>query len=161
MNIDINILWIITVVLLVWGGISGFKRGLVEGVIHVVSFVLGLAVLIVLAKGIGCFIQGNLLNVLMALILLVVIRIFHQLTKLLLDSCRLISRLPVVKWLDRLAGMLLGVTQALCIIWIIFSLCGYFNFGHLNAWILAEIRDSMLLSMIYHTNLIIRILQFV
>ena len=120
MDIDINILWIIVVAALVTGGITGFRRGLVEGVIRITSYALGIAVLVVLAKGIGCFIQGSMLNVLMALILLVIIRILHRLIKLLLDSCRLVSRLPIVKWLDRMAGTLLGIAQVVCILWIIF-----------------------------------------
>ena len=96
---DINIVWIIAVLLLATGAVKGFRKGLVEGVVRITSYVIGIIVLIVLVKGIGSFIQGSILNVLMALILLVVIRLLHRIIKLLLDSCRLVSRLPVVKWL--------------------------------------------------------------
>lgn len=159
MDIEINIIWIIVVIALAMGGMAGFKRGLVEGVIRITSDILGIAVLVILVKGIGCFIQGNILSVLMALILLAIIRILHRLVKLLLDSCRLVSRLPVVKWVDRLAGTLLGIARVVCVIWIIFILVGYFDPGHFNDWLLTQVRESTLLSMIYHTNYFIKLIQ--
>ena len=99
------------------------------------------------------------MNVLMALILLVVIRLLHRIIKLLLDSCRLVSRLPVVKWLDRLGGTLLGIAQMVCLIWALFIMFGYFDILHLNGWILEMVNQSRLLSLLYHTNYIIRLMQ--
>lgn len=156
---DINIVWIITVLLLITGAVKGFRKGLVEGVIRITSYAIGIVVLIILAKGIGSFIQGSVLNVLMALILLVVIRLLHRIIKLLLDSCRLVSRLPVVKWLDRLGGTLLGIAQMVCLIWALFILLGYFDILHLNGWILEMVNQSRLLGLLYHTNYIIRLMQ--
>lgn len=156
---DINIVWIIAVLLLATGAVKGFRKGLVEGVVRITSYMIGIIVLIVLAKGIGSFIRGSILNVLMALILLVVIRLLHRIIKLLLDSCRLVSRLPVVKWLDRLGGTLLGIAQMVCLIWALFILFGYFDILHLNGWILEMVNQSRLLSLLYHTNYIIRLMQ--
>ena len=156
---DINIVWIIAVLLLAAGAVKGFRKGLVEGVVRITSYVIGIIVLSVLVKGIGSFIQGSILNVLMALILLVVIRLLHRIIKLLLDSCRLVSRLPVVKWLDRLGGTLLGIAQMVCLIWALFILFGYFDILHLNGWILEMVNQSRLLSLLYHTNYIIRLMQ--
>ena len=156
---DINIVWIIAVLLLATGAVKGFRKGLVEGVVRITSYVIGIIVRIVLVKGIGSFIQGSILNVLMALILLVVIRLLHRIIKLLLDSCRLVSRLPVVKWLDRLGGTLLGIAQMVCLIWALFIMFGYFDILHLNGWILEMVNQSRLLSLLYHTNYIIRLMQ--
>lgn len=156
---DINIVWIIAVLLLATGAVKGFRKGLVEGVVRITSYVIGIIVLIVLVKGIGSLIQGSILNVLMALILLVVIRLLHRIIKLLLDSCRLVSRLPVVKWLDRLGGTLLGIAQMVCLIWALFIMFGYFDILHLNGWILEMVNQSRLLSLLYHTNYIIRLMQ--
>ena len=156
---DINIVWIIAVLLLAAGAVKGFRKGLVEGVVRITSYVIGIIVLNVLVKGIASFIQGSILNVLMALILLVVIRLLHRIIKLLLDSCRLVSRLPVVKWLDRLGGTLLGIAQMVCLIWALFILFGYFDILHLNGWILEMVNQSRLLSLLYHTNYIIRLMQ--
>ena len=106
--------------------------------VRITSYVIGIIVLIVLVKGIGSFIQGSILNVLMALILLVVIRLLHRIIKLLLDSCRLVSRLPVGRWLGRLGGLLLvvaGVVRllgAVCYFEVLFLECLDFDGGFLK-----------------------------
>lgn len=158
---EINILWIIVVFALICGGIKGFRQGLVEGAIRIVSCILGIAVLIVLAKGIGSFVQGSMINVLMALILLVAIRIIHRLLRLLLDSCKLVSRLPLVKWLDKFAGTILGMIETVCLIWICFILFGYFDFLNLNTWLQAQIYKSEFLTLLYQSNYIIKILRYI
>ena len=47
---DINIVWIIAVLLLATGAVKGFRKGLVEGVVRITSYVIGIIVLIVLVK---------------------------------------------------------------------------------------------------------------
>ena len=49
---DINIVWIIAVLLLATGAVKGFRKGLVEGVVRITSYVIGIIVLIVFVKGI-------------------------------------------------------------------------------------------------------------
>ena len=75
---SINILWIVVVVSMLIGAIKGFKRGLVESVMRLLTSLLGIVVLVVLAKGIGNFLQKSYVNVLMALILLMILNIFHE-----------------------------------------------------------------------------------
>ena len=55
---SINIIWIVVVVSVLIGGIIGFKRGLVEGIMRLVTTSLGIVVLVILAKGIGNFLKG-------------------------------------------------------------------------------------------------------
>ena len=42
---DINIVWIIAVLLLATGAVKGFRKGLVEGVVRITSYVIGIIVL--------------------------------------------------------------------------------------------------------------------
>ena len=60
---DINIVWIIAVLLLATGAVKGFRKGLVEGVVRITSYVIGIIVLIVLVKGIGSFIQMQYIKI--------------------------------------------------------------------------------------------------
>ena len=115
---DINILFIIVVVILGVGTIWGWKRGLLESVIRIISCVLGVLVLIVLAKGIGSFIQKSYVQVIMALVLLVAIRMIHRIMKFLTDTFKLVRAIPVGKLADKLAGAVLGLVEAVLIIWL-------------------------------------------
>ena len=75
---DINILFMIVTIILAIGAIWGWKRGLLESVIRIISGILGIIVIAVIAKGIGSFMQGKYTGVFMALALLVAISIIHK-----------------------------------------------------------------------------------
>lgn len=156
---SINILWMIVVVSIVIGTITGFKRGFVESTMRLVTSLLGIVVLVVLAKGIGNFLKGSYLNVLMALILLAVLRIFHRVGKLILDSCKLVSKLPMVHSLDKIAGMVLGLAEAVVFIWLAFILLGVMNPFGIREMVMAQVYESSLLTFLYRTNGLILFLK--
>ena len=149
---DINLVWIIAVVFLLISAITGFKRGLVESTMRLVASILGIIVLVVLAKGVGSFIQGSYINVLMALILLTVLHILHRLGKLILDSCKLVSKLPVIHSLDKIAGIFLGLAEAILFIWLVFLFVGVMNPFGIQEWLMEQVQESTLLTILYRTN---------
>lgn len=157
---SINVLEIIIIVFLAMGIIQGFKRGLIEGVMSLLTSLLGIVVLVVLAKGVGNFIQGSYINVLMALILLIIINIFHKIGRFLLDSFKLVGRLPVIHSLDKIAGVFLGLAESVVFIWLIFILAGVFHPFEIHQWITAQVYESTLLTMLYKTNGLILLLQY-
>lgn len=150
-----NILTIAVLILLLICAIDGFRKGLVEGMIRLVSTFIGIIVLYVLLKGLGNFLQGNMLNVIMALIILIGIRLIHKIIKLILDSCKLVSRIPVMSLIDKVSGIILGVVQGIIIVWLVFMIGGYFHFGIGEHWIYEQIDSSHFLSALYHSNYII------
>lgn len=156
---SINILWIIVIVFMIIGAVTGFKRGLAEGVMRLITSLLGIVVLVVLAKGIGNFIQGSYVNVLMALILLAVLRIFHRIGKLILDSCKLVSKLPVIHSLDKIAGMLLGLVEVVFFIWLIFIFVEIKNPFGIQDWVNTQVNESALLTILYRVNGLILLLK--
>ena len=156
---DINLVWIIAVVFLLISAITGFKRGLVESTMRLVASILGIIVLVVLAKGVGSFIQGSYINVLMALILLTVLHILHRLGKLILDSCKLVSKLPVIHSLDKIAGIFLGLAEAILFIWLVFLFVGVMNPFGIQEWLMEQVQESTLLTILYRTNYLLMLLK--
>ena len=158
---SINILWIVVVVSMLIGAIKGFKRGLVESVMRLLTSLLGIVVLVVLAKGIGNFLQKSYVNVLMALILLVILNIFHKIGKLILDSCKLVSRLPVIHSLDKIAGILIGLAEVVVFIWLVFIFVGVMNPLGIQDWIVEQVNESVFLSILYRTNGLVMLLKHI
>ena len=158
---SINILWSVVVVSMLIGAIKGFKRGLVESVMRLLTSLLGIVVLVVLAKGIGNFLQKSYVNVLMALILLVILNIFHKIGKLILDSCKLVSRLPVIHSLDKIAGILIGLAEVVVFIWLVFIFVGVMNPLGIQDWIVEQVNESVFLSILYRTNGLVMLLKHI
>lgn len=158
---SINILWIVVVVSMLIGAIKGFKRGLVESVMRLLTSLLGIVVLVVLAKGIGNFLQKSYVNVLMALILLMILNIFHKIGKLILDSCKLVSRLPVIHSLDKIAGILIGLAEVVVFIWLVFIFVGVMNPLGIQDWIMEQVNESTFLTILYRSNGLVKLLKHI
>ena len=156
---SINIILVMVIVFLLIGGFTGFKRGLVEGVMRLVTTLLGIVVLVILAKGIGNFLQGSYINVAMALILLAVLQIFHKIGKLILDSCKLVTKLPVISSIDKVAGMVLGLAEVVIFIWIAFLFVGIVNPFGIQEVFMEQINQSTFLTLLYKVNGLILLLQ--
>lgn len=153
-----NTLAIIVLVVLFLFGMTGLHKGLVESVIDTVSFVIGMVVLVILVKGVGSFMQGSYANVILALVLLVVIQIVSKIIRLVLSSAKLVSKLPLVSWANKLTGAVLGVVQGIFFFWIVFILLGLFDFSQTNEWIMQQVADNALLTLLYRSNLLVHIL---
>ncbi|MDE7479574.1 MAG: CvpA family protein [Lachnospiraceae bacterium] len=156
---DINILFIIVVLMLAAGTVWGWKRGLLESVIRIISCILGILVIVILAKGVGSFIQKSYVQVIMALILLFAIRVIHKMIKFMTDTFKLVRAIPVGKLADKLAGAVLGLVETVFVIWLAFLLIGVFDIMGLNAWIMEQVRRSQFLTTLYSTNYLIELLR--
>jgi uncharacterized membrane protein required for colicin V production len=157
--LEINILFVIVVIVFGAGTIWGWKRGLLESVIRIVSCILGILVLVVMAKGIGSFLQKSYVKVIMALFLLLAIRMIYRLMRFLTDTFRLVRAIPVGKLADKLAGAVLGLIEAIFAVWLCFLLIGVFDVMNLNAWVLQQVERSRFLTMLYYSNYLIELLK--
>lgn len=156
---EINILFVTVVIVFGAGTIWGWKRGLLESVIRIVSCILGILVLVVMAKGIGSFLQKSYVKVIMALFLLLAIRMIYRLMKFLTDTFRLVRAIPVGKLADKLAGAVLGLIEAIFVVWFCFLFIGVFDVMNLNAWVLQQVEQSRFLTMLYYSNYLIELLK--
>lgn len=156
---SINILFIIVAASLVLGAIWGWKRGFLEGVIRIISCILGIVVLVIAAKGIGSFLQGSILSVFIAILLLIVIRLIHKCIKFLIDTFKLVRAVPMGKFADKLAGAALGVVETVFVIWLVYLLIGSFDLFGLHQWILAQTAQSKILTIIYSSNYLVALLK--
>lgn len=156
---SINILFIIVAASLVLGAIWGWKRGFLEGVIRIISCILGIVVLVIIAKGIGSFLQGSILSVFIAILLLIVIRLIHKFIKFLIDTFKLVRAIPMGKFADKLAGAALGVVETVFVIWLVYLLIGSFDLFGLHQWVLAQTAKSKFLTIIYSSNYLVALLK--
>lgn len=141
------------------GTVWGWKRGLLESVIRIISCILGILVVVVVAKGIGSFMQKRYMQVIMALALLVLIQVIHKVVRFLTETFKLVRALPVGKLADKLAGAVLGFAESVFVIWLAFLLVGVFDVMDLNKWVTEQVEQSRFLTLIYYSNYLIELLK--
>ncbi len=155
---EINLLFVIVVLSLAAGVVWGWKRGLLESIIRIISCILGILVIVVVAKGIGNFIQKSYVQVVMAVILLILIRYIHKIVKFLTDTFQLVRAIPVGKLADKLAGAALGLVEAVFVLWLAFLVFGIFDVMKMNTWIIEQVEQSRFLTLLYYSNYLIELL---
>lgn len=141
------------------GTVWGWKRGLLESVIRIISCILGILVVVVVAKGIGSFMQKRYMQVIMALALLVLIQVIHKVVRFLTETFKLVRAIPVGKLADKLAGAVLGLAESVFVIWLVFLLVGVFDVMDLNKWVTGQVEQSRFLTLIYYSNYLIELLK--
>lgn len=154
-----NLLFIIVAASLAVGAVWGWKRGFLEGLIRIISCILGIFVLVIVAKGIGSFLQGSIISVMVAVLLLIVIRLIHKAIKFLIDTFKLVRAIPIGKLADKLAGTALGAVEAVFVIWLVYLLIGSFDLFGLHQWVLAQTAQSKFLTIIYSSNYLVAFLK--
>ena len=72
-------------------------------------------------------------------------------------ALNIISKLPILNQLNKLAGLLVGGLQGVIIVWILFILVTVFSGTELGSSAFEQIENNMILSFLYDKNILINI----
>lgn len=104
---------------------------------------------------ISSFIGRVVLNVLAFVCTFLMITIFLRMT---FFSLEFIGNLPVVKGINRIAGLFLGLVQGLAVVWIGFLAATVFAGNELGARFFDLVGQSAFLSILYNSNIFLKII---
>ncbi|MDR2546138.1 MAG: CvpA family protein [Lachnospiraceae bacterium] len=117
----------LVVVVFIWRVFAGFRKGLIGELISLLSLVVAAFCLMGLFMVVGNYINENITEAIQMLVVLAVIGLVYKLASLLFSSLKLITKLPVIKGLDRLLGAALGAVEAVLILLLIIEVLKYFS----------------------------------
>lgn len=149
---SINLFLIVMIIVLGCKIASGHKRGMVREVISFLSLIVECIVVVLLGNGIHSYLEGEFLGVAAAVLLLAVLGIVHHLAGLVLFPAKMVSKLPIVHWLDKLLGVVAGILETVVILWTIYTLIMLFDTGMIGQQILLYTEESSILSWFYQHN---------
>ena len=104
---------------------------------------------------IGTYVARTLTNIIAFILAFIIIFVFLKFIVLSLD---LVSRLPLLKGMNKTAGLFLGFVESLVIIWMAALVLTLFCTGEKGAMIFAMIDDSFILSFLYSHNFLLNII---
>lgn len=149
---SINILLIGMIVLAVITVRSGYKKGMVKSVISLVSLVVLCVVAILLAHGISSYNHGNVFHVILTVVLLTVLGVVHHLLSVAFFTAKIVVKLPVVKFLDRLLGIVFGFLEAVLILWTLYTFVMMMDLGVIEDMIVIWTDKNPVLRWFYEHN---------
>jgi uncharacterized membrane protein required for colicin V production len=152
-----NILMLIVLLLAIVKMADGYNKGMVKEVISFVTLVIMCVVAVLIGCGLYSYMNKAIIGVVVAVLLLVILGIAHHILRLIFFSAKLIVKLPVVSFADKVLGMLVGALEVLLLLWTIYALSMYFNLGMLGELLIEYSKDSKILTYIYeYRNLILK-----
>lgn len=103
---------IIIALIFIWRAAAGFRKGMVQEIISLIAMaVAGFCVILILGA-VGSYLNREIGKSVEMAVVLFVVCLVYRLLQVLFTSLELISRLPVIKWLDKLLGIVVGLAEA-------------------------------------------------
>ena len=149
---NINVVLIIMVIILAAAVADGYKKGMVRSIISLVSLIITCGVVALLGYGVKSYFDGSIFNVIAMVLLLCLVGLVRHLLNVVFFSAKVISKLPVVSFGDKLLGILFGVLETAVILWTVYILVMMLDIGIVGQMILDSTQDSKILSWMYENN---------
>lgn len=153
---NLNIMLVIVAVAALFKVVDGYKKGVVKEVVSLISMVVLCVVAAMLAYGVSSYHDGKVFNVIAITILLTLLLTVHHLLGLVFFSAKLIAKLPVVHFVDKLLGIVFGVFEVVLVLWTLYAFMMMMDIGGIRQVILSCTERSRMLTWIYEHNYLAR-----
>ncbi len=149
---NLNFLLIAVLILAIYKVVDGYKKGMVKEIISLVSMAVLCAVAALVAGGISSYNDGKIFNVAVAAVLLVLLVIVHHLLKVVFFSAKLVTKLPVIHFVNKLLGAVFGVFEVILLLWTVYTFIMMMELGAVEQIIVSYTQESNVLVWIYEHN---------
>jgi len=147
-----NLLLIVVGIVLLCNIVDCYKKGMVRSIISFVSLIVLCIVVALIGNGLQSYFDGEILNVVIMVLLLCIVGIVNHLLGVLFFPAKLITKLPLVKSLDKLLGIVVGILETILILWTIYTLIMILNMGMIGQQLLEYTQGSPILLWFYENN---------
>ena len=107
---------IIIAIIFIWRITAGFRKGMIQEIISVIAMVIaGVCVILILGAA-GSYLNQEIGKTIQMVAVLAVVCLIYRLVHVLFTSLELISKLPIIKGVDKLLGAVVGLTEAILIV---------------------------------------------
>ena len=151
-NLNINIMLIIVVIAALCKMADGYKKGMTKELLSFVSLIVLCIVGALIAGGVNNYFDGKFFNVAVMVFLLALVGIFHHLLGVALFPAKLVAKLPVISFVDKLLGIVFGVLEIVLILWTVYTMVMMMDMGAIGQVILSYTEDSKILTWFYQHN---------
>ena len=103
---------IITALIFVWRAAAGFRKGMVQEIISLIAMAVAGFCVVLIFGAVGSYLNREIGKTVEMAAVLFAVCLVYRLVHVLFTSLELISKLPVIKWLDKLLGIVVGLAEA-------------------------------------------------
>ncbi len=107
---------IIIAIIFIWRVAAGFRKGMVQEVISLIAMVVAGFCALLIIGAIESYLDREIGRTIQMVMVLFIVCLVYRLVHVLFTSLELISRLPLVKGLDKILGAIVGLAEAILIV---------------------------------------------
>lgn len=137
--------------------VHGFKKGMTKEISGLISWIVTLFVMSLVIMLYTSFRANESKNIIFTIVILGIVALVNGIIRLFLKPIKLAAKLPILKFLDQLAGIVIGVAEGFLIVWLMYVLNESGIFGQFGEMIKSDTARSEILSLIYEYNYLIKI----
>lgn len=152
-----NITLIIVFIIFILAAVHGYKKGMTKEISGLISWVVTLFVMSLVIMLYTSFRANEGKNMVLTIVILLLVALVNGIIRLFLKPIKLVAKLPVLKFLDRVLGVVIGIAEGFLIVWLMYVLNESGLFGQFGEMITADTIRSQILSFIYEYNYLVRV----
>lgn len=103
---------IIIVLIFIWRITAGFKKGMVQEIISLVAMAAAGFCMMLILGVIESYLNKEMGQMIQFVLVLIAVCLAYRLISILFTSFKLISKLPVIKGIDKLLGAVVGFVES-------------------------------------------------
>lgn len=107
---------IIIVLIFIWRITTGFRKGMVQEIVSLIAMAVAGFCIFLIMGAIGNYLNHEIGKMVQIICVLFVVCLVYRLVHVLFTSLELISKLPIIKGVDKLLGALVGCVEAALIV---------------------------------------------
>lgn len=151
-----NIVFFIVLVLLVGGGVKGYKRGMIEELNTTIALILAIAAVAMFIVAVKGYLDHQTIRTILGVICMTIAVLVYKITDFILSALMMISTIPVLRGVNKLLGFGVGVMEAVLLVWAVFVVIVAFEFGGISSLVLEDVKDNMFLTYLFQHNYLAR-----
>lgn len=154
-----NIMLIIAVICVLLKIADGYKKGMIKEIVSLVTLIIMGIMIVLISKGLHSYMEKEVVGVIIAVVLMALLGVVHHLLNVVFFSAKMISKLPVIHWVNKAFGAVFGALEVILILQIVYVFIMYFGLGMIGQQILEYTRESIALTKIYQYNVVARLVE--
>ena len=137
--------------------IHGYKKGITKELSGLISWAVTLFVMALVIMLYTSFHNNQGKNTVFTIIILIAVAAIYSVVRFILKPAKFIAKLPLLRFLDQILGLVIGVGEGVLIVWLLYVLNESGMFGQFGEMICTDTARSEILSLIYEYNYLIKI----
>lgn len=154
-----NLLLIAVLAVLIIKIRSGYKRGMVKEVMMLASLIILCITVALITNAMKSYRQGQIFNAVLMALMLTILGAVQFALKPIFFSAKLVVKLPIVSWADKMLGILVGILETVLLLWTLDFFVMIMDMGGISEQILEWTRSNLVLKWFFENNYLAFFLQ--